>query len=122
MSRMYNSLKEALQETLHRGNTDPTRIDSVEGNHTAGLTDEIDELESIVVDRIGRLKTAAKEGEAVVAGQTRMPSRSLRISTQVLLPWRRGSMKRRASSREISLTIKKWKKALPARSKTCTMR
>jgi chromosome segregation ATPase len=70
MSRMYNSLKEALQETLHRGNTDPTRIDSVEGNHTAGLTDEIDELESIVVDRIGRLKTAAKEGEAVVAGQT----------------------------------------------------
>lgn len=70
MSRMYNSLKEALQETLHRGNTNPIRIDWIKDNHTAGLTDEIEELESIVVDRIGRLKTTAKEGEAVVAGQT----------------------------------------------------
>jgi chromosome segregation ATPase len=70
MSRMYNSLKEAVQETLHRGDANSARIDRVEGNQATGLTDEIEELESVVADRIGRLKTAVKEDDAFVAGQT----------------------------------------------------
>ena len=69
MSRMYNSLKVAVQETLQRGNANSLRIALVRGNHATGLTDEIDELESRVAARIGRLKAAVKEREAVVTGE-----------------------------------------------------
>ncbi len=69
MSRMYNSLKEAVQETLHRSNTNPIRIARVKENHATGLTDEIEEFASIVADRIGRLKAAVSEDEAVFAGE-----------------------------------------------------
>ena len=69
MSRMYNSLKEAVQETLHRSNTNPIRIARVKDNHATGLTDEIEEFASIVADRIGRLKAAVSEDEAVFAGE-----------------------------------------------------
>jgi hypothetical protein len=61
MSRIYNSLKEAVQETFQRGNSHPLNIAQPKDKHAAGLTDEIEELETIVADRIGRLKAVVKE-------------------------------------------------------------
>src|SRR4029077_11894492 len=69
MSRMYNSLKEAVQETLQRSNTSPIRIAQVKDKHATGLTDEIEEFASIVADRIGRLKAAVRDDEVVFAGE-----------------------------------------------------
>jgi len=63
MSRMYNALKEAVQETLQRNNSHASNSPQVKG---AGLTDEIEELETIVADRIGRLKAAVKKEDAEV--------------------------------------------------------
>ena len=69
MSRMYNALKEAVQETLRRSNTNPRSIDPTKGDHPRGLTDEIEDLATIVADRIGRLKLAASEDETVLADE-----------------------------------------------------
>ena len=45
MSKMYDSLKEAVQETLQRNKTDPTASVRVKGNNASMLNDEMDELE-----------------------------------------------------------------------------
>ena len=64
MSRVYESLK----DTLHRSKG-ITPLARVKGGNAIGLNDEMEELERIVADRIGRLKAAVKEGESVVSGE-----------------------------------------------------
>jgi chromosome segregation ATPase len=65
MSRVYESLKETLQRSKANSVT-PARL---KANDASSLYKEMEELERILVDKIGRLRTAVQEGEAVVAGE-----------------------------------------------------
>jgi DNA repair exonuclease SbcCD ATPase subunit len=65
MSRVYDSLK----ETLQRSKSNPVALARIKGNSALTVNDEMEDLEKIVLDRIGRLKAALKEGEAVVTGE-----------------------------------------------------
>lgn len=92
MNKMYDSLKEVVQETLQRnktnpatsvrakGNevvqetlqpnkTNPTASVRVKGNNASMLNDEMDALEKMVVASLARLRNAVKEGEAMVASE-----------------------------------------------------
>ncbi|HTN70674.1 MAG TPA: hypothetical protein VMO00_06250 [Methylomirabilota bacterium] len=66
MNKVYESLKEAVQETL-RNKANSTPVARLKGNDASSLSDEMVELEKMVVDGIARLKAAIKKGEAVVA-------------------------------------------------------
>lgn len=68
MGAVYESLKVRMQDTL-RGKTNSVSLPRVKGNSALSLNDELEELERLVADRIGRLKAAVKEGEAVVASE-----------------------------------------------------
>jgi prophage DNA circulation protein len=68
MSRVYESLKVVVQDTLQR-NKAGGPLARVKGNSALTFNDELEELERIVADRIGRLRTAVQEGEAAVAGE-----------------------------------------------------
>ena len=65
MSKFYDSLK----ETLQRSKATSMAIARLKGSDALTLNDAMEELEKLVVDRLGRLKAAVKEGEAVVAGE-----------------------------------------------------
>lgn len=83
MSGVYKSLKVIIQDTLRRGKTDSMPLARVKGSSALSLNDEMDELERIIADRIGRLKAAVKEGEAVVADEAQHAEQlveSLRVS------------------------------------------
>src|ERR1700730_16648458 len=66
MSRVYESLKETLQQ---RNKSNPIPLARIKGSSALTVNDEMEDLEKIVLDRIGRLKAAVKEGEAVVTGE-----------------------------------------------------
>ena len=65
MVKFYDSLK----ETFQRSKATSMAIARLKGSNALTLSDEMEELEKLVVDRLGRLKAAVKEGEAVVAGE-----------------------------------------------------
>jgi myosin heavy subunit len=65
MIKFYNSLK----ETLQRSKATPMAIARLKGSNALTLNDEMEKLEKLVVDTLGRLKAAVKVGEAVVAGE-----------------------------------------------------
>jgi len=65
MSKFYDSLK----ETLQRSKATSMAIARLKGSDALTLNDAMEELEKLVVDRLGRLKAAVNEGEAVVAGE-----------------------------------------------------
>ena len=65
MINFYDSLK----ETLQRSKTTSMAIARLKGSNALTLNDEMEELEKLVVDRLGRLKAAVKEGEAAVADE-----------------------------------------------------
>jgi hypothetical protein len=69
MTKGYESFKGIMQKTLHhnKANAAPTPIARVKTSTASSLNDEMEELEKTVVDRIGRLKAAVKEGETMVA-------------------------------------------------------
>jgi chromosome segregation ATPase len=66
MANVYDSLKETLQWSK----ANPMAVARVKGSDASSLDKEMEQLEKIVVDRLGRLRTAVKEGEAVVAGES----------------------------------------------------
>jgi len=68
MSRVYESLKVVVQDTLQR-NKAGVPLARVKGSGVVTFNDELEEFERIVADKIGRLKTAVQEGEAAVAGE-----------------------------------------------------
>jgi chromosome segregation ATPase len=85
MSTGYESLKGIVQNTLQHGLANP--IARVKGGTASSLYDEMEELEKTVVDCIGRLKAAVKEGEAVVTSEGQHAERvidSLRANIGVL--------------------------------------
>lgn len=65
MGKVYSSLK----ETLQRGKANSLAIARVKGGTALTLNDEMEELERLVVDRLGKFKAAVKEGETLVAGE-----------------------------------------------------
>jgi chromosome segregation ATPase len=65
MGKVYSSLK----ETLQRGKANSLAIARLKGSTALTLNDEMEELERLVADRLGKLKGAVREGEAVVAGE-----------------------------------------------------
>src|SRR5205823_5735221 len=71
MSTGYESLKGIMQKTLQHSKSNPMAIARVKDTAAAAssLNKEIEELERIVVDKLGRLRGSVKEGETVVASE-----------------------------------------------------
>jgi predicted nucleic acid-binding Zn-ribbon protein len=68
MSNVYQSVRGVVQGTLHRRK--PHLVVSARVKDRDGsLNDGIQELEKILVDRIGKLKTAVSDDQAVVASE-----------------------------------------------------
>ena len=66
MSPGYDSLKEMVQKTLQSKSSPVIRVKS---RTASGINDELDELEKSVLDCVGRLKAAVKDGESVVTSE-----------------------------------------------------
>jgi chromosome segregation ATPase len=66
MNPGYESLKEIVQKTLQSKSSPMVRVKS---RSASGINDELDELEKSVLDCIGRLRAAVKDGESVVASE-----------------------------------------------------
>ena len=81
MIKFYDSLK----ETLQRSKATSMAIARLKGSNALTLNDEMEELEKLVVDRLGRLKAAVKEGEAVVADEVQRAEQVGRDWTAPLL-------------------------------------
>ena len=69
--KVYDSLKEVVQESLQRSKPGPTTPGPVKGNNASMLTDTIEEFEKFVTSRIGRLKVAVNESAAMAASDAR---------------------------------------------------
>ena len=67
MSSGYESLKGIVQKTIQHSKSAPMAIARVKGRSASSLSDEIDALQKMVVDKVASLKAAAKEDEALVA-------------------------------------------------------
>ena len=67
--KMYDSLKEVVQETLQRSKANPTEPGGTKGNNASMLNDAVEELEKFVAYRIGRLKVAVRESAALLASE-----------------------------------------------------
>ena len=68
MGKVYQSVREVVQGTLHRRKPDITVSAQAKGND-GSLNDAMEELEKIFVDGIGRLKAAVSDDQAVVASE-----------------------------------------------------
>ena len=66
MSPGYESLKEIVQKTLQSKSSPMVRGKS---RTASGINDELDELEKSVLDCIGRLRAAVKDGESAVTSE-----------------------------------------------------
>jgi chromosome segregation ATPase len=66
MANVYDSLKGSLQWSK----ANSMAVARVKGSDASSLENDMEQLEKIVVDRLGRLRAAVKEGEAVVAGES----------------------------------------------------
>jgi chromosome segregation ATPase len=87
MSRVYDSLKGAVQDTLQRSKANFMPLARVKGNSASSLTNELEKLERLFVDEFSRLKAAVKEGETVVAGEAQhdeQVAESLRVNVAAL--------------------------------------
>ena len=67
--KVYDSLKEVVQETLQRSKPSPTPSDVVKGDNASMLKDAVEELDKFVAYRIGKLKVAVKESAVLVASE-----------------------------------------------------
>jgi chromosome segregation ATPase len=70
MNKMYESLEELMQKTLHRSKA-TLAIGGVKGNTASGVSDDLEKLEKLVVDRIGKLKGVVQQAEALAADEAR---------------------------------------------------
>jgi chromosome segregation ATPase len=71
MSDVYKSLKVKMQDTLQRGKTNSRELDRAENTNALSSNDEMERLERLVTDSIGKLKAAVKAGEAMVVEEAR---------------------------------------------------
>jgi len=67
--KMYDSLKEVVQESLQRSKANPIAPSGTKGNDASMLNDAVEELEKFVAYRIGRLKAAVRESAALLASE-----------------------------------------------------
>jgi chromosome segregation ATPase len=65
MANVYESLK----GTLQRSKTNSTAVARVKSSDASSLDNEMEQLEKIVVERLGKLRAAVKDGEAVVVSE-----------------------------------------------------
>src|SRR5919198_3956010 len=68
MSTGYESLKGIMQKTLQHSKPN-SAIARLKDSDASNLNKEIEELERIVVDKLGKLRGSVKDGEAVVASE-----------------------------------------------------
>src|SRR5213593_4817503 len=86
MSRVYNSLKLKIQDTLQWGKINSMPLARVKSTNALNLNHEMEGLEKLVADRIGKLKAAVKAGEAMVeeAGQAEQLAGNLKADVAAL--------------------------------------
>jgi len=70
MNKMYESLEELMQKTIQRGKA-TLGVVGTKGNPAAGFGDDLERLEKLVVERIGKLKEAVRQSEASAAEEAR---------------------------------------------------
>jgi len=86
MNKMYESLEELMQKTLQRSKA-TLGIAGVKGSTASELSDDLEKLEKLFVDRIGKLKGVVKQGEALAADEARRSEQlieSLRANVALL--------------------------------------
>ncbi len=86
MSDLYNSLKLKMQDTL-RWKKGALPVVRVKSTNAAGLNDAIERLESLVTDRISKIKEAVRAGETIVSEESRQTERlieDLRAEIRIL--------------------------------------
>jgi predicted RNase H-like nuclease (RuvC/YqgF family) len=71
MSKVYQSLRVVVQDTLQRGKANSMPLAPLKTSSALILNDEVEELEKLFVDKIGRFKAGLKENEIVVAGKAK---------------------------------------------------
>jgi chromosome segregation ATPase len=71
MNEVYKSLKLRVQDTLHRGKANSTPLAQVESPKALSLTDEVEGLERLVADSIGKLKAEVTAREATALEEVR---------------------------------------------------
>jgi chromosome segregation ATPase len=87
MAKVFESLRDAVQGTFHLTKTKSIASPRVQRSGAAILNDAMAELENVVVDRIGKLKTAVKDSQAVLVDETQHAQQlieSLRQNVAVL--------------------------------------
>ena len=87
MSDLYNSLKLRMQDTLPWRKPNSMPLARVKSANALGLNHEMERLERLVADRIGKLKEAVRAGEAIVVEETRQAEQlagSLKADNAVL--------------------------------------
>ena len=87
MNKMYESLEELMQKTIQRSKA-TLAITGVKGSTASGLRDDLEELEKINLDRIGKIKAAILQSEAVAADEAQRSEQlieSLRANVTVLV-------------------------------------
>jgi len=67
--KMYDSLKEVVQESLQRSKANPTAPGGTKGYNASMLNDAIEEIEKFVAYRLGRLKVTVSESAALLASE-----------------------------------------------------
>jgi chromosome segregation ATPase len=67
MANVYESLKGTLQRSKA---ANAVAVARVKGSDASSLDNEMEQLEKIVVERLGKLRDALKEGEAVVVSES----------------------------------------------------
>src|ERR1043166_1494730 len=69
MSRVYESLKGVVQETLQRGKGNAASGDAARDPQASPIDDKAEEFQRIVSDWIGSFRATVREREAVVSGE-----------------------------------------------------
>jgi hypothetical protein len=69
MSRVYEALKQVVQERLQRSKANPIRTAQVKESDPASLDNRMEELHEIVADWIDTLKPMLKERETALSGE-----------------------------------------------------
>jgi DNA repair exonuclease SbcCD ATPase subunit len=126
MSRVYNSLKLKIQDTLQWGKINSMPLARVKSTNALNLNHEMEGLERVVADRIGKLKAAVKAGEAMVeeARQAEQLVGNLKADITALeakLKEREETIQRKDSSRQALESELKEKEKL-ARQKDSTIK
>lgn len=63
MSKVYESLKEVMQEALQRNKENLVPLPRIKRSHAPKFSEELDELEATVLKKLGRLKAAVVDGQ-----------------------------------------------------------